>query len=87
MGRVGASQAARLADVSETTIRSWERRGWLQAERLGPWGYASYCALQVAQVAAWLRERRETQARMAVPPHVRRQERETATRAYAEART
>jgi len=87
MGRVGVSQAARLADVSETTIRSWERRGWLKAERLAPWGYASFAVEDVATVAAWLRQRQEETARLAVPPHVRRQEREEATRAYMDVRS
>lgn len=76
MGRVGVSQAARLAGKSEQTIRKWEERGWITALGDNAWGYREYDADEVMRAAAWRSEITKEIAKLRIPPHVRRAERE-----------
>lgn len=76
MARVGVSQAARLAGKSEQTIRNWEQRGWITALGDNAWNYRQFDADEVMWCAAWRAEITKEIAKLRVPPHVRRQEKE-----------
>lgn len=72
MALVTPSQAARIANRSESTIRYWISRKWISVIRVPAYGYGAIDLEELEGTVQWLREEAERRRLNCVPPHRRR---------------